>query len=232
MRWLGPLVGLLMSSLTSDATRAVEPKRSLPIESDAEGWASSGFRMALGYAYGWERGFEGLPDTISHAFVVRAGARIDQDWSLLGTLQYAIADGDLSALSYLVTIDPTWHVGPGFELAIGLGFGGLVGAYSDQPYPNPDLEDLYELEHSLTLPDATHPIDSCDARGPAALGRVGWRLVLDEIWSVALHLEGHLRWMACEAPSGELADDTGEAIVARQWWGFSGVNLGLTFGWR
>lgn len=208
----------------------VEFRRSLPTESDPAAWAGAGFRLSLGYAYGWVHGLGALPEARTHEVVIRAGARLDADWSVLGSLQYAFADDGFSALSYLVTLDPTWHLGAGFEAAIGIGFGGLAGLVGDELTEIADVDP--DAPHSITLTDTTPPLGSCDGQGPAALVRVAWSLVLDDIWAVALHAEGHARWIGCEEASGRVDADTGEPIVTRQWWGMLGANLGLSFVWR
>jgi len=209
-------------------------KRSLATESDTAGWQSAGFRLQLGYAYGWEHGLAELPEATAHMILIRAGARIDGDWSVLGSFQYAFAAGGFSALSYLVTLDPTWHLGHGFEAAIGLGFGGLAGAsLSDWEADNdPDFDVFDDPGHSQTLPNTAYPLISCSGQGPAALVRLGWTLVLDDIWALAVHAETHARWIACEESNGSVDEETGDPIVARQWWAMFGANLGLSFAWR
>lgn len=239
---LAALTALLVVANHAHAEDDPDFKRSLATESDDAGWTSAGFRLSLGYAYGWEHGVGGLPEAHTNNILIRAGARLDADWSLLGSFQYAFAEGDFSALSYMVTVDPTWHLGHGFDVAIGVGFGGLAGVQLDYTEEDfyygddelPDGED-YDIDsdpsHSQTLTDA-EPLNACSAYGPAALVRVGWTLVLDDIWSIALHAETHARWMVCEESSGSRDAETGERIVARQWWTMVGANLGLSFGWR
>jgi len=240
---------------TIQVARADDPefKRSLETESDDAGWTSAGFRLSLGYAYGGEEGLGNLPGATTHNIIIRAGARLDAAWSLLGSLQYAFADGGFSALSYLITVDPTWHLGHGFDLAIGVGFGGLAGVLVQDPndycyvdtngdgfndcappigVPAGDDFDIYaDPTHSQTLTHSA-PLESCSATGPAALVRVGWTLVCDDIWSLALHAETHARWMVCEESADVRDAETGERIVARQWWAMIGANLGLSFAWR
>jgi len=214
----------------------VEFRRSLATESDSAGWNAAGFRLSLGYGYGWEHGLAELPEATAHTVIIRAGARLDAEWSVLGSFQYAFADGGFSALSYLVTVDPTWHLGHGFDAAIGLGFGGLGGAsLADwEAESDPDYDVYEEHEHSQTLPDTDYPLPECSGQGPAALVRVGWTLVLDDIWALAVHAETHARWIACESSTGagQVDDETGEPIVGRQWWAMLGANLGLSFAWR
>ena len=208
----------------------VEFKRSLETETPDEGWQGEGFRLSLGYGYGFDDGLANLPDATVHSIVIRVGARLDVDWSVLGSFRYGIAEGELSALTYAITLDPTWHLPAGFELAVGVGFSGLVAASSDQPYPN-DYFDEYATDHSITSPDTKHVLDNCSGAGPGALVRLGWQVALDDIWALVLHAEAYARWSLCEEWDGEYEDD-GERIVMRQWWGTVGATFGASFAWR
>src|SRR5258706_14355463 len=88
-----------------------EPRLSLPTESDREAWLRSGFRLALGLTYGSLRGLDGAPSGRLLGPTIRFGIRLDRDWSILASFQYASASaaGGLSGLRFAGTIDPTWH---------------------------------------------------------------------------------------------------------------------------
>ena len=213
----------------------VEFKRSLETETPDEGWQSAGFRLSLGYGYGFDIGLANLPDATVHSIVIRIGARLDAEWSLLGSFRYGIAGSGsagrgFEGLAYAITLDPTWHLPAGFELALGVGFAGVQGATSEQPYPNPYFEE-FEDDHSITSPDTRHVLESCSGAGPGALVRLGWVVALDDIWALALHAEGYSRWSLCEESYGAVEDD-GEPIVMRQWWGHYGATFGASFAWR
>src|SRR5262249_47371945 len=104
------------------------PKLSLPTEADRVAWQHSGFRLGLALAYGRMIGLRGAPSGRLLGPVLHAGLRLDEDWSIYASFEYASASerGGLSALRFAGTIDPTWHATRNLAFAIGLGFGGLV----------------------------------------------------------------------------------------------------------
>src|SRR6185437_14727726 len=68
-----------------------EPKLSLPTIADRDAWLRSGFRMGLALSYGELVGLGGAPSGRLLGFIVRLGIRLDRDWSLVTSLQYARA---------------------------------------------------------------------------------------------------------------------------------------------
>jgi len=133
-----------------------EPRLSLPTESDRDAWTRAGFRLSLGAVYGRLAGLEGAPSGRLLGATVRLGLRLDASWSALASFQYASASapGGLSGLRFAGTIDPTWHATRHLSLALGLGFGGIVGD-SGQP----DIEPLPgALETSYTFPTSSPPL--------------------------------------------------------------------------
>lgn len=207
------------------------PKLSLPTQEDRDAWQRPGFRLALGMTYGEFHGLRGAPSGRLLGPILRVGLRLDADWSLMSSFQYAGASrtGALSALRFAGTIDPTWHVTPSFSLAVGFGFGGLVEGRTGRmdASPAPDT-----LESSYTFPDASTPITSCSGVGAAGLVRAEYSTVMGPRSQFHVSLEFIGQWTGCVEDTGNLEPDTGQAIERRQWWPHIGGSLTAGFAWR
>jgi hypothetical protein len=208
-----------------------EPRLSLPTESDRDAWKRGGFRLGLGLDYGRLVGLESAPSGRLLGATVRLGLRLDADWSILASFQYAGASeaGGLSGLRFAGTIDPTWHATSHLSLSVGLGFGGIVEGATGRPdiSPRPST-----LATSYTFPSASPPLPSCSGVGAAGLARAEWSFVLGPRSLTSLGLEGLGQFTGCVSDTGRVDLDTGQAIVRRQWWphvGFVGT-WGIT--WR
>ena len=116
-----------------------EAKLSLPTESDRLAWTRPGFRLGIGLAYGELVGLRGAPSGRLLGVALHAGLRLDADWSLIVSFDYARASaaGGLSGLRFAGTLDPTWHVTKQLALAVGFGFGGIVEGRTDRPDVDP-----------------------------------------------------------------------------------------------
>jgi hypothetical protein len=208
-----------------------EPKLSLPTEADRDAWRRSGFRMGIGAEYGEMVGLEGAPSGRLLGFLLRLGVRLDPDWSLLASLQYARAStaGGLSGLRFSGTIDPTWHVTQHLSLAVGLGFGGIIegntGRADVSPLPG-------TLASSYTFPSPSPALPSCTGVGVAGLARAEWTIVLGPRSATSFALEGLGQWTGCVDDTGHVDLDTGQAIVRRQWWPHTGGTLQWMVTWR
>ncbi len=208
-----------------------EPKLSLPTEADRQAWQRSGFRLGLGLAYGRMVGLRGAPSGRLLGPVIRAGLRLDADWSILASFQYAQAkqSGGLSGLRFAGTVDPTWHITRSLSLAIGFGFGGIVegstGRMDADPLPS-------TLDTSYTFPDASHPIASCSGVGAAGLVRAEYAYVIGPRAETLLALEVIGQWTGCVDDTKRVEPDTGVSIVRRQWWPHTGGTLTWSIAWR
>ncbi|HEY4057582.1 MAG TPA: hypothetical protein VGM39_13280 [Kofleriaceae bacterium] len=225
------LAVMLLTSIAHADEEEGEPKLSLPTEADRTAWLKSGFRLELGAEYGFADGLRGAPDGTLKGVVLRAGWRLDRDWSLLFSFDYASASGtgpDLSGLKFAGTLDPTWHVTRWFSLAVGAGFGGIVESGSTRADPDP-LGD--SLETSYTFPNARTPLPECSGVGYAGRLRAQWQYVLGPRSSATVSLEGFGQWTGCVSDTGRTEPDTGNAIVRRQFWPHVGgtLQLGVTF---
>jgi len=207
------------------------PKLSLPTEADRLAWQRPGFRLGLGIVYGQFVGLRGAPSGRLKGVTVRAGLRLDEDWSATASFQYSLASeaGGLSGLRFAGTIDPTWHITRSLSLAAGFGFGGIVEGRPSRMDADP-LPDT--LETSYTFPDASQPVASCSGVGVAGLLRGEWGYVLGPRTMFMVSAEAIGQWTGCIDDSGRVEPDTGKAIVRRQWWPHTGATLSVGVTWR
>jgi hypothetical protein len=208
-----------------------EPRLSLPTEADRDAWLRSGFRLGLGILYGQLAGLDGAPSGRLRGVTVRMGMRLDADWSVLASFQYALAasPGGLNGLRFAGTVDPTWHVTRHLSLAVGFGFGGIVEGGTGRPEVMPLPS---SLNTSFTFPGASPPLPSCSGVGAAALARVEWTFILGPRAATGFSVEAVGQWTGCVADTGNVEADTGQAIVRRQWWPHAGATVGWGMTWR
>lgn len=220
-----------ITSATTPDDKEPEPKLSLATEADRDAWRRPGFRMGLGVSYGDLVGLEGAPSGRLLGFLLRLGIRLDGDWSLLASLQYARAStaGGLDGLRFSGTLDPTWHLTSHLSLAVGLGFGGIVEGSTSRPEVTPLPG---SLSSSYTFPGAGPPLPSCSGVGVSALARAEWTIVLGPRSATSVGIEAVGQWTGCSEDTGQIDVDTGQAIVRRQWWPHTGGTVQWGFTWR
>jgi len=207
-----------------------EPSFSLPTESDRAVWKKPGFRFGLGLLYSRFFGIHGPPNGAFIGPTVRLGIRLDDSWSLMGSLQYLFArSGPMTGVRYGGTIEPTWHATEHLSLAVGIGFGGLVVSSSSRADPPPLAT---SLDTSYTFPNARTPMQSCNGSGVTGLLRADWMMVLGPRSSTGFALETDAQWTACVDDTGTVEPDTATSIVRRQWWGHFGGSLAWVILWR
>ncbi len=206
------------------------PKLSLPTEEDRIAWQKSGFRLELGLAYGRLYGLRGPPNGRILGPQLRAGLRLDPQWSILTSFQYASATvkGGLSGLRFAGTIDPTWHVTPSFSLAVGFGFAGFVEGNTGRDAPVLATAP----STTYTFPDARTPISSCSGVGTAGLVRAEYAWVLGPRAAMSLAFELLAQYTACDQKTGATDDDTGKPIELHQYWAHTGGTLTWGITWR
>jgi hypothetical protein len=205
------------------------PKLSLPTQADRDAWQTSGFRLGIGMEYGRMIGLRGAPSGRLLGPVLHAGLRLDRDWSLLATFRYgsAAASGQLSALRFAGTVDPTWHVTPSLALAVGFGFGGLVEGNTSRA-DNP----MQATDVSITLPSSDPPVASCTGVGVAGLARATYAIVLGPRTTFNVEAEILGQYTSCQGRRPVVEPDTAQPIVRTQYWSHTGATLGLGFAWR
>jgi hypothetical protein len=207
------------------------PRLSLPTESDRELWRKPGFRFGLGLVYGRLYGVGGPPDANLIGPTIRLGVRLDEAWSLMGSLQYlyGLKSGKMNGLRFAGTIEPTWHATRHLSLAIGLGFAGLVEPSTLRPDPDPKGS---TLDSSYTFPSARTPLPSCTGVGAAGLLRGQWLMVMGPRMSTGLALQFDGQWTGCVDDTGRVEPDSATPIVRRQWWPHLGGSLTWEIQWR
>ena len=205
------------------------PKLSLPTQADRDAWQTSGFRLGIGMDYGRMIGLRGAPSGRLLGAVLHAGLRLDKDWSLLATFHYASASasGQLSALRFAGTVDPTWHVTPTLALAIGFGFGGLVEG-STSRMDNP----VQATDVSITLPSSDPPVSSCTGVGAAGLARATYSIVIGPRTTFNVEAEIIGQYTSCTQRRPIVEPDTAQPIARTQYWPHTGATLGVGFAWR
>jgi hypothetical protein len=213
-------------------TSAPSEKLSLKTEDDRAAWRSTGIRAQLGIGYGELAGLGGAPSGRLIAAMVRVGVRLDAEWSLLASFQYAYASarGGLSGLRFAGTVDPTWHVSRHWELAVGIGFGGIAEGRTGRPDPDPAQRGA--LNNPYTFPSARTPLPSCTGVGVAGLARASWMTVLGPTFSTGASLELDGQWTECVDNVGRVEPDTAQSIERRQFWPHFGGTLAWLLSWR
>ncbi len=223
-----------MPAAVTDADELLPFKLSLPTEEDAAAWQQPGFRLQMGTGFGILRGIDGTPGDKNIPILVRIGARLDRDWSLFGSFQFAVAgwrkNGDLSGLRFAGTIDPTWHITEHLDLAAGFGFGGLVEGSTGRS--DPDAAQRAALVASYTFPSARTPMVACSGVGVAGLLRATYMWVLGPLSATGFAVQTDGQWTACVENVGRVEPDTAQSIVRRQWWSNAGGSLTWVISWR
>jgi hypothetical protein len=206
-------------------------KQSLAIVPDDVAWQEPGFRLTLGLVYGRMQGLRGAPSGRLLGPELHAGLRLDKDWSIYASFEYASASasGGLSGLRFAGTLDPTWHATPSLALALGFGFAGIVEGRAARP----DVDPLGStLDTSYTFPSAEHPLPSCSGVGAAGLVRGTYSHILSARSTFNVELEVFGQYTACIDRTGRVEPDTARPIIREQYWPHLGVTLAGGFTWR
>lgn len=207
------------------------PRLSLPTESDRQIWKTPGLRFGLGLVYGRLWGIGGPPDGHLFGPTIRLGLRLDDAWSVMGSLQYlyAMHSGGMRGIRFAGTIAPTWHVSEHFALAAGIGYGGIVEPNGSRTNPDPQPS---TLDSSYTFPDAKTPLPACNGVGVTGLLRAEWMMVLGPRSTTGFAVQIDGQWTGCVDDTGRVEPDTATPIVRRQWWPQVGGSLGWEILWR
>ncbi len=218
----------------TEADELLPFKLSLPTEEDSAAWLQPGFRLQLATGFESMRGIGGTPGAKMIPIVLRVGARLDRDWSLFASFQFADSGwskaGDYSGLRFLGTLDPTWHITDRLDIAFGFGFGGFAGGSTGLADPN--AEQKAALVANYTFPNARTPLTSCSGVGVAGLLRATYMWVLGPLSATGFALQTDGQWTACVESVGRVEPDTAQPIVRRQWWSNAGGSLTWVISWR
>lgn len=235
LTWLLVAIGpQIRAAAAAEATTEPEPRASLATSTLAEDWAAAGFRLELGATYGGLMGLSGAPSGSGFGVVLRVGARLDRDWSLLASVRYASVIGDtgvgLLGLRYMAMVEPVWHLTPTLELALGVGAAGIVeGGTGRAEVDGPGRDALVA---PVTLPNASPPLPTCAGIGAAASLRASWRWRIGPLASTGLDLVADGQRTLCVDDTGRVEPDSATAIVRRQWWPHLGAALMWVVAWR
>ncbi len=236
--------GLLLAALLPAAARAQddavatatvaaddedpEVRTSLRIETDEEAWASSGFRVGLGYAFEGIDGGGDVPGGAMHAALVRLGVRLDEDWSLMGTLRYGVLPGTPPMLRFSGTLEPTLHLTDALTVSLGMGLGGIVHPDTGARTPEPDDP----LIASLTLPTDSPLLGACSGTGVIVVARAEYTFLVGELFATGPAVHADLQWTGCVETLTRVDPDSGEPIELRQFWRHVSAGLAWVFWWR
>lgn len=210
------------------STPTAEVRTSLRTQTDEEAWSASGFRVGLGYSFDGLWGGGDVPGGTLHSALVRLGARLDADWSLLGTLRYGVVPGAPPMLRFSGTLEPTLHLTEALSVSLGLGLGGLV--HPDTGARTPEPTD--PLIATLTLPDASPLLGSCSGTGVIALARVAYLYEVGEVFATGPALQADVQWTGCVETLARVDPDSGEPIELRQFWRHVSAGVTWMFWWR
>ena len=217
------------SSVTSPKTTLKsqsEPlfRLSLPTEDDYTVWTKPGFRISLGYGRGYVYGRNLAPGGRTTSFTLRAGARIDEHWSVLGNVQYQGAAG---GLRYLGTVEPTFDIIPRLTVSIGLGLAGFVIIDDMPPVPPAD-----GVVATYTYDDGDPALGGCSGSGFAATARVAYSIVLGPIFATGPAVSFGSQVTRCAQVLENSDPDTGRPIELEQYWYHNGFSIDWMLTWR
>ena len=176
-------------------------------------------------------GLRGAPSGRLLGPELHAGLRLDKDWSIYASFQYASASEakGLSGLRFAGTVDPTWHVTPALALAIGFGFAGIVEGRTNRKDPDPLGS---TLSTSYTFGSSMHPLPSCSGVGAAGLVRATYGYIMGPRATFNIEAEVFGQYTACVDRTGIVEPDTAQPIVREQYWPHVGFTLAGGFTWR
>ncbi|HZJ66519.1 MAG TPA: hypothetical protein VFD36_23590 [Kofleriaceae bacterium] len=205
---------------------------SLPTEEDRAAWRRSGFRLALGIVYGELHGARQIPDLTLKGVAIRPGIRIDPEWSIYLPLQYATTS--LGGARFAAAVEPTWHIAPSIALGLGVGYAGLIGVSTYNPFAPPSGPELdVDIQgQSYTFPEGVKPVRSCDGVGITAAARLEAGYVLGPRSRTHVALEALAQRTGCEEGGGGSNAFTGTDNMFRQWWVHRGMSLSWSIEWR
>lgn len=200
-------------------TRAAPYERfSLPQGSVDDAWASPGFRLGLGFGVGGLWGSARSAGGTLIGGTIRAAWRFGPRLSLASTFFYGALSGDLDAMRYAITVEPTWHPERGLSLGLGVGYGGLIGDVSESLRENePGFGSVSRGEE----PTISH----CEAGGIVGVARISYLFRLGRVGSTGPQATGIVQWTRC-------TDTAGDDREIVQWWTHLGFSLAWTFSWR
>ncbi len=200
---------------------------SLPTEEDIVSWQRPGFRMQLGYGQSRLSGRGPAYSLMTHTIVVRPEVRLDEYWSLAATFNYGISTGGFEGLRWSATLEPVLWVTRGFSVAVGLGYGGIIG--ND---PN-SFEDDFGGSRFSRDRSQDEESSSCDGSGLVGTGKAHYMFVVGPLFSTGPYGQLEAQWTDCRQSSfGRINLETGREIHDSQSWTHLGFTVGWLLAWR
>jgi len=197
---------------------------SLPTEDDYAVWKKSGFRISLGYGRGHIYGRHQAPGGSTTSFMLRAGARIDEKWSILGNVKYQGAAG---GLRYIGTVEPTLDIIPRLTVSVGLGLAGFVIIDDMPPVPPAD-----GVVATYTYDDRDAALGGCSGSGFAATARVAYSIIVGPIFATGPAVSFGSQVTRCAQVLENSDPDTGRPIELEQYWYHNGFSIDWMLTWR
>jgi hypothetical protein len=196
---------------------------SLPTQADVDAWHGPGFRLQLGYGYGFQHGSGPSVSFDSHSITLRPSVRLDDRWSLGVGLQYGT--GPIGA-RWSVTVEPTFRLWRQLALSVGLGYGGLV-------IQNPNSGDVLTGDALVSRELADDEVlGACTGSALSAVGRLEYLFVAGPLFASGPFVQGNAQWTHCHEVQADVDNETGKSLVLSQWWRHVGLTLGWWLAWR
>ncbi|MFC1610610.1 hypothetical protein ACFL6C_06610 [Myxococcota bacterium] len=198
-------------------------------------WAESGLRLHLSIGYQLNTATDPAPAATSVVPGLHVGWRLNERFSLFGAVQYsAMVGGELDGVRASVTVEPVWHATEGLSVALGLGYGAMLG--SRQRYVQPTSYGALEAAAQPGRNIELQPFNDCDGDGIVVLARATYLFRVGHLFSTGpmLHLDS--QWTSCIDADYTVTDPAGASFppkkVFRQWWWHRTVGLAWVFAWR
>lgn len=202
----------------SEIVNPIEPKEFVESEqiiSTSELWKEEGLRVDLAYFESKVSGLYSSPNGLIQGVQIGLGTRIDQQWSLAGTLRYGVGSEGLSGLNFSGLLSTVFH-----WYGIGLGLGiGLIGV-EERFNARADQHQVLASEIVASYTQAEHHplLSRCVGFGPMTALTALYRLPITTVFGLKVGVNIDLARLACEQSTDRVEPDTAESIVIRQYW--------------
>jgi len=200
-------------------------------------WTGSGFRLWLGFGYGFAAPLEGSPAMQSGYASVGAGWRFTEWLGLMAVFTYGVTREGFNGMRWSGTLEPVLYLGTNFALSVGFGFAGLQGGRADVSADYPysayiDDPDRIELE-TTDAPEVPPPFPSCDGDGMTAVLRASYLFTVGDLFSTGPMITLDGQWTYCADQQFYVRVPVEERdLVPHQWWGQFDAALSWVAAWR
>jgi hypothetical protein len=215
--WLAAVA--LMAAAPVRAAEPVTRTSDAPVDFDMA-WLEPGFRMQLRFGYESLRGHPPAPPLPAFAVAIEPSYRLSEQLSLGLGLRYSVLLGDWTGLRWNTSGDFSWHPTPGAYVAVGGGYGGMLGE-------RVQYEVDYDEDGSYTTGDGPEGsrLLSCAGHGVVALARAGFLFAVGDLFSTGPVLQADVQRTRCKGTS------LGGHLRTEVWWQPS-WQMSWAFTWR